>query len=75
MIGLAMNITLPVDDIPPELAAEIDSALAQLASGKRDLAAARKAAEEADRIREKNAQLFGVKDVGVEIIREIREGR
>ena len=55
--------------------AELREAAAKAAKGLRDPDAARKACERMDRMREKNRQLFGDQDVGVEIIRAMRDSR
>ena len=61
--------------IPHEVMAELQEAADQAAKGLRDPDAARKACERMDRMREKNRQRFGTQDVGVEIIREMRDTR
>ncbi len=59
--------------IPPELLAEMEEAARVAMSPARDREAMRKACEEMDRIREKNRRIFGVQDIGVQIIREMRD--
>jgi rRNA-processing protein FCF1 len=61
--------------IPHSIMAELREAADKAAKGLRDLEAARQACERMDRMREKNRQLFGEQDVGVEIIRAMRDGR
>jgi len=61
--------------IPPELMAELQEAADKLARGERDPEAAKQAAERMDRMREENHRLFGVQDIGIEIIRQIRDSR
>ena len=59
----------------PEVMAELREAAAYAAKGVRDPAVMKKACEEMDRLREKNAKLFPGPDVGVDLIREMRENR
>ena len=61
--------------IPHEIMAEMREAADNAAKGLRDPDAARKACERMDRMREKNRKRFGDQDVGVEIIRAMRNGR
>jgi hypothetical protein len=59
--------------ISPQLLAELQEAAAKAAQGIRDPEEMRKACEEMDRIREENRGKLGVCDVGVAIIREMRD--
>ena len=49
--------------------------LANPRGGITDFEAAKKACEHMDRIREENRKLFGEADIGVEIIRKMRDSR
>lgn len=60
---------------PSEVMAELREAAAYAAKGVRDPAVMKKACEEMDRIAKKNARLYPGPDVGVDIIREMREER
>ena len=70
-----MKTTETVADIPPELRVELQQTLADIAKGIRDPEKMIASAERMDRMRERNRELFGELDVGVEIIREMRDGR
>ena len=71
-----MNVMNAIENlIPHEIMAELQEATKQAAKGLRDPDAARKACERMDRMREKNRQRLGAQDVGVEIIREMRDTR
>ncbi|MBI2808597.1 MAG: hypothetical protein HYX68_26715 [Planctomycetes bacterium] len=59
--------------IPPEVMAELHLAAGAAVKGIRDREGMKKAAERMDHRAEKNASLYGVHDVGVDIIREMRE--
>jgi hypothetical protein len=59
--------------IPPELRAELQRTLADATAGVRDSSRMREAAERMDRMREANRRRFGSEDIGVEIIRGIRD--
>jgi hypothetical protein len=61
--------------ISPELMAELQEAAEKLARGERDREAAKQAAREMDRMREENRKIFGVQNIGVDIIRQMRDGR
>ena len=69
-----MNAEEPVP-IPPEVMAELKAAAEYAAKGVRDSEVMRKACARMDARAEKNAKLYGVQDVGVDIIREMRESR
>jgi hypothetical protein len=70
-----MKMTETATDIPPELRIELQQTLADIAKGIRDPEKMKAAAERMDRMRERNRELTGPMDVGVEIIREMRDGR
>jgi hypothetical protein len=55
--------------------AELIAAAEYAAKGVRDPAVSRKARDEIDRLRERNAKLCPGPDVGVDIIRAMRDGR
>jgi hypothetical protein len=61
--------------IPPEIMAELQEAASRAASGVRDAEIMRRACEHMDRIREENRRQFGEEDIGVQIIREMRDNR
>jgi hypothetical protein len=61
--------------ISAEVMAELQEAANQAVKGLRDPDAVRKACERMDSMRERNRQRVGTQDVGVEIIREMRETR
>jgi hypothetical protein len=61
--------------IPPEILAELQQAADQAARGAFDLEEATKAAADMDKIREANRQKFGEQNIGVDIIRAMRESR
>ena len=63
------------ESTPPEVMAELREAAAYAVKGVRDPAVMKKAREEIDRLREKNAKLYPGPDVGVDIIREMRDSR
>jgi hypothetical protein len=63
------------NEIPSELRAELTQTLADLAKGVRDPQKMKAAASRMDQMRERNRQLFGSQDIGVEIIREMRASR
>ena len=64
-----------IPEIPAELRAELLEALERLSKGIRDPEAAKKSREQMDRMREANRQRFGVQNIGVDIIREMRDSR
>jgi len=61
--------------IPPELMAELRQAAEKLDKGERDREAAKQAARRMDQRREENRKLFGVQNIGVDIIRQMRDSR
>ncbi len=54
---------------------ELQQAAEKLARGERDREAAKRAAQRMDRMREENRKLFGVQNIGVDIIRQMRNSR
>lgn len=67
--------TISTTDIPAEIRLELQRTLADVAKGLRDPDKMKAAAERLDRMRERNGKLCGGPDIGVEIIREMRDGR
>lgn len=61
--------------IPPDLKFDLEHALEQLSTGVRDPAAAKKACDRMDRLREENRGLFGEQSIAVQLIREARNAR
>ena len=59
--------------ISPKLLAELESVLADVAQGKRDPEAMKKAARDMDRMREETRSKLGILDVAVDLIREGRD--
>ena len=70
-----MNVREKSTCISAELMAELQETAAKLARGDRDPEAAKVAAQRMDRMREENRRLFGVQNIGVEIIRQMRDSR
>jgi len=68
-----METTETTSHIPVELRVELQQTLADIAKGIRDPEKMKASGERMDRLREHNRQLFGQLDVGVEIIREMRD--
>ena len=67
-----MKPTETAADIPPDLAAEIQEALDDLARGIRRPEKMRAACDHMDRLREENRQLFGEQNIAVESVRQTR---
>ncbi|HYV37651.1 MAG TPA: hypothetical protein VE988_18325 [Gemmataceae bacterium] len=67
--------TVEQTTIPPEVMAALRKAAEKASKGIRDPEEMRLACERMDRRREENARIFGVQDIGVEIIREMRDSR
>ena len=59
--------------IPTEIMAEMQDAAYRALSESRDLDAMRQSCARMDRIREENRKQFGEADIGVQIIRELRD--
>jgi len=69
-----MNISNP-DTIPPEVLADLEAVARQAAAGGvRDPELLRRVYERSAKAREELRQKYGVLNIGVEIIREIRDG-
>ena len=62
----------PFSTVPPELRADFDEAMRRAMAGQSDPEAMRKACEHMDRLREEIRQQYGVQDIGVDLIRELR---
>jgi hypothetical protein len=68
-----MNPTESVPGIPPDLAAQFQEALDDLARGIRRPEKIQAACERMDRLREENRRLFGEQNIAVELIRQARD--
>jgi hypothetical protein len=68
-----MNTTDTTAGIPPDLAAEFQEAVDDLAKGIRRPEKMRAACERMDRLREENRRLFGEQNIAVDLIRETRD--
>ena len=68
-----MNTTETAASITPDLAAEFQEALDDLAKGIRRPERMRAACERMDRLREGNRQLFGEQNIAVKLIRGARD--
>ena len=68
-----MNTTETAAVIPPDLAAEFQEALDDLAKGTRRPEKMQAACERMDRLREENRRLFGEQNIAVELIRQARD--
>jgi hypothetical protein len=68
----AIQETAPISS---ELLAELQEAADKLARRERDREAAKQAAQRMDRMRDENRRLFGVQNIGVDVIRQMRDGR
>jgi hypothetical protein len=60
--------------IPPESMAELQAAAERASKGIRDAESMSKACERMDRLREELRRKFGILDIGVPAIRELRDG-
>ena len=67
-----MNTT-ETTGIPPDLAAEFQEALDDLAKGIRRPEKMQAACERMDRLREENRQLYGEQNLAVELVRQTRD--
>jgi hypothetical protein len=67
-----MNTVETTSSIPPDLAAQFQEAVDDLAKGIRDAAKTKAACQRMDRLREENRQLFGEQNIAVELIRQTR---
>ncbi len=72
---MATDITTEPQGTPPEVMEDLRKAAEYAMKGVLDPEVMRKACEDMDRMAEKNAQLYGVHDDGVDIIREMRDSR
>jgi hypothetical protein len=70
-----MNATDTPTGIPAEVMAKLQAAADRLASGERDPEEAKQSALRMDRMREENRRRFGVQNIGVDIIRQMRDSR
>jgi hypothetical protein len=68
-----LNTTETTAGIPPDLAAEFQEALDDLAKGIRRPEKMQAACERMDRLREENRQLFGEQNIAVELVRQARD--
>ena len=68
-----MNTTETTLSVPPDLAAEFQEALDDLAKGIRRPEKMQAACERMDRLREENRQLFGEQNIAVELVRQARD--
>jgi hypothetical protein len=68
-----MNATETTPGIPPDLAAEFQEALDDLAKGIRRPEKMQAACERMDRLREENRQLYGEQDIAVQLVRQARD--
>jgi hypothetical protein len=62
----------PFSTIAPEFRAEFDEAVRRAMSGQRDPEVMKKACEHMDSLREEIRRQYGVQDIGVDLIRELR---
>ena len=67
--------TIEKSMIAPDIRSELFEALGRLSQGIRDPEVARKSRERMDHLREENRKRFGIQNIGVEIIREMRDNR
>jgi len=70
-----MNVTLEGSNITAEFRAAIQDTIARAIAGIRDQEKMNAAAERMDRMREQNRLLGGAGDIGVEIVRSMRQSR
>jgi hypothetical protein len=68
-----VNTTQPTTGVPPDLAAEFQEALDDLAKGIRRPEKMQAACERMDRFREENRQLFGEQNIAVSLVRQARD--
>ena len=68
-----MNMAEITTGIPPDLAAEFQQALDDLARGIRRPEKMQAACERMDWLREENRQLFGEQNIAVELVRRTRQ--
>lgn len=68
-----MNTSETTSGIPPDLAAEFQQAVDDLAKGIRRPEKMQAACDRMDRLREENRRLFGEQNIAVELIRQTRD--
>jgi hypothetical protein len=68
-----MSANSTATNIPPDLAAEFQEAVDDLAKGIRRPEKMKAACERMDRLREENRRLFGEQNIAVELIRQTRD--
>jgi hypothetical protein len=68
-----MNTAETAASIPPELAAEFQEAVDDLAKGIRRPEKMQAACARMDRLREENRKLFGEQNIAVELVRQTRD--
>ena len=68
-----MNTTTTSSGLPAELAAALDEALRNAMTGNQDPETMRQACEEQDRLREALRLKVGDLNVGVDLVREVRD--
>jgi hypothetical protein len=64
--------TKPFHTVLPELRAEFEEAVRRAMSGQRDAEAMRSACEHMDHLREEIRRQYGIQELGVDLIRELR---
>lgn len=69
-----MNTGETIAGVPPELAADIQEALSDLAKGVRRPEKMLGACEHMDSLREENRRLYGEQNIAVALIRQARDG-
>ena len=62
----------PFSTVSPELHTEFDEAVRRAMSGQRDPQVMRKACEHMDTLREEILRQYGIQEIGVDLIRELR---
>jgi hypothetical protein len=70
-----MNTMPTTNFIPEHLRIALQEALGRLSKGIRDPDTARQSRAQMDRMREENRKRFGVQNIGVDLIREMRDSR
>jgi hypothetical protein len=61
--------------IPADVLADLEAVCSQLPGGELDAELVRRIRERSDKAREETLRRFGVQDIGVSIIREMRDAR
>ncbi len=62
----------PFSMVPTDVRAEFEEAVRRALSGQRDPEVMRKACEHMDSVREEIRRQYGIQDIGVDLIRELR---